>query len=196
MDNESWDNESRLFLYAFLSRIFSDVLSLKAVLDLQANTSLLEMLSQETLAWMTQTEQDVLVEELNVDYTTLFIMNAAPIESAVLDAKNEVLVGLENPVMNFYFTHGYDINLNQTKIVAPDHLAIELGFMQNLVMRGETMVQKQFMEEHLLPWVVPYLVGTKEAASTPFYRDFCDFAAEFLIADYEAILSVCDAYGA
>lgn len=189
------DNESRLFIYAFLSRVFSDILDSKAIRDLRGNPELLAMIGDATGFWVNGHTDDELLEALNIDYSTLFIMNAVPIESAVLDAKNEVLVGLENPVMNFYFTHGYEINLNLTKLVAPDHLAIELGFMQNLVMRGETMAQKEFMEKHLMQWAPIYLLGVKANAETPFYRDFCDFAAEFLISDYAHIVEVCDTYG-
>ena len=126
---------------------------------------------------------------MNEEYTSLFILNAQPVESFVLDAKNETLVGLQNPVMAFYFKHGFEVNMDQTELMAPDHLSIELGFMQTLVHRGELKAQLEFLDEHLLAWVVPYMLGMKYMADSPFYRDVCDFMAEFLVADYDYLKS-------
>jgi hypothetical protein len=36
-----------------------------------------------------------------------------------------------------------------------------------------------------MKWVVPYMIGMKSMALTPFYRDLCDFMVEFIVADYE-----------
>lgn len=184
------EKQTRILIYAFLSRIFSTEVDAKTLRDLKENRQLLEILGKDVVDWLAFKSDDEVLEELAIDFSTLFLMNAVPIESAVLDAKNEVLVGLENPVMNFYFTNGYEINLNITKIVAPDHLAIELGFAQNLVSKDDTMTLKKFLDKHLMTWVPPYLIGVKEAASTPFYRAVCDFGAEFLVADYAAVSSM------
>ena len=78
--------------------------------------------------------------------------------------------------------------MNQTAIMAPDHLGIEFGFMQMLTFRDERAAQLKFMSEHLLPWVIPYMQGMKSMASSPFYSDFCDFVIEFLSSDYETIV--------
>jgi len=128
-----------------------------------------------------------ILDELNTDFTSMFILNTQPVESFVLDAKNESLVGLQNPVMAFYFNHGYEVNMDQTTIVAPDHLSIEFAFMQSLIYRDESEPQKEFMKEHLISWVIPYMLGMKSMAQTPFYKDMCDFIVEFLAADYEML---------
>ena len=184
------DKQTRILIYAFLSRLFATEIDAKSLRDLRANTPLLELLGSECKNWLSLKSDEEILEELAVDFSTLFLMNAVPIESAVLDAKNEVLVGLENPVMNFYFTNGYEINLNITKIVAPDHLAIELGFAQNLVAKDDYATLQKFFEKHLMAWVPPYLIGVKHAAMTPFYRAVCDFGAEFLVADYGYVTSM------
>jgi TorA maturation chaperone TorD len=69
--------------------------------------------------------------------------------------------------------------------MAPDHLGIELAFMQTLIYRNEMQPQSKFLEDHIIPWVVPYMMGMRSMADTPFYRDICDFAVEFLSADFE-----------
>lgn len=188
------NNEYRLYIYAFLSRVMSDIPDRRFIHDLKNNESLLEIIGEETKNWVQGNDEEKLYEELNIDYTSMFILNTQPVESFVLDAKNETLVGLQNPVMAFYFTHGFEVNMDQTQIMAPDHLSIEFAFMQTLVYRNETAPQLEFLDQHIFPWVVPYMMGMKNMADTPFYRDLCDFIVEFLSADYE-YLSVGGANG-
>jgi TorA maturation chaperone TorD len=178
------NEEYRLYIYAFLSRVMSNIPDRRFIEDLRNNADLLEMIGEETAAWFAEAEDAAIEEALNADYTSMFIINTQPIESFVLDAKSESLVGLQNPVMAFYFNHGFEVNMNQTEIVAPDHLSIELAFMQTLVYREERKPQFEFLDAHLVPWAVPYLMGMKSMAETPFYRDICDFMTEFLVADY------------
>lgn len=179
------NNEYRLYIYAFLSRVMSDIPDRRFIDDLRNNDALLEIIGEETQNWIKNNDTDTLYEAMNVDFSSLFILNTQPVESFVLDAKNETLVGLQNPVMAFYFTHGFELNMDQTELMAPDHLSIEFAFMQTLVYRNEILPQLRFLEEHLFPWVVPYMIGMKNMADTPFYRDMCDFIVEFLSADYE-----------
>lgn len=184
------NNDYRRTLYAFLSRVMSDIPDRRFITDLKNNQQLLEVIGEETQEWFNATPNEDLHEALNTDYTSMFLLNAQPVESFVLDAKNETLVGLQNPVMAFYFTHGFELNMDQTELMAPDHLSIELAFMQTLVHRNETRGQIQFMDEHLFMWVIPYMLGMKSMATTPFYRDICDFMVEFLCSDYEFLHQV------
>ena len=179
------NNEYRLYIYAFLSRVMSNIPDRRFITDLKNNESLLEIIGEETFEWVKNTDEDALYEAMNVDYSSMFILNTQPVESFVLDAKNETLVGLQNPVMAFYFTHGFEVNMDQTDIMAPDHLGIEFAFMQMLIYRNEMQPQIDFLDQHLFPWVVPYMMGMKSMAETPFYRDMCDFIVEFLSSDYE-----------
>jgi putative dimethyl sulfoxide reductase chaperone len=179
------NNEYRLYIYAFLSRVMSDIPDRRFINDLKNNESLLEIIGEETKEWVQATDSEELYEKLNIDFTSMYILNTQPVESFVLDAKNETLVGLQNPVMAFYFNHGFEVNMDQTQIMAPDHLGIEFAFMQTLVYRNEQKGQFEFLDQHLFPWVVPYMMGMKSMADTPFYRDMCDFIIEFLSADYE-----------
>jgi TorA maturation chaperone TorD len=182
------DSEYRRYVYAFLSRVMSDIPDTRFIADLRANTELLETIGEATEAWFEEHSDEELAVMLNTDYSSLFVLNTQPIESFVLDAKNETLVGLQNPVMAFYFNHGFEVNMNQTEIMAPDHLAIEFAFMQTLVHRQEMKAQRAFMDEHLMMWVIPYMLGMRSMAETPFYQEMCDFMIEFLSADYEFLM--------
>mgnify|MGYP000951970919 FL=1 len=179
------NHEYRLYIYAFLSRVMSDIPDRRFINDLKNNDSFLEIIGEETREWFASTDNETIYDALNTDFTSMFILNTQPVESFILDAKNETLVGLQNPVMAFYFTHGFEVNMDQTQIMAPDHLSIEFAFMQTLVYRNETAPQLEFLDQHLFAWVVPYMMGMKSMADTPFYRDICDFVVEFLSADYE-----------
>ena len=182
------DDKARRYIYAFLSRVFTEELDKKAIGDLKNNEGLLETIGEETARWFGVHDVESLAEALNVDYNSLFGINNHPIESAVMDSKNEILVGLQNPVMQFYFSHGYDLNLESSKLYVPDHAGIEFGFMQSLIGTGEKKSQVEFLHKHLLPWIVPFLVAVQSMAETPFYRELCDFTVEFLLSDYSQLI--------
>ncbi len=181
------DEKTRLYIYAFLSRIFTEELDDKALKDLAQNEALLSTIGEETLEWFANSDLKDLKEELNIDYNSLFVVHNHPIESSVMDSKNEILVGLQNPVMQFYFSRGYDLNLESSKLYVPDHAGIEFGFMQSLISQNDKKSQVEFLKNHLLQWIVPFLVAVKPMAQTPFYRDLCDFTVEFLLSDYSQL---------
>lgn len=181
------DNKIRAYIFAFLSRIFSSHIEKKLLNEIQANEELLKTIGDNAFDYLMQKDEERLLAELNVAFHSLFVTNNHPIESAVIDAKNEILVGLQNPVMQFYFNHGYDLNLAASSLHVPDHLAIEFGFMQNLVLQNDKMAQLKFYEEHLMIWVPPYLISTKEMSDNPFYSDLFDFAIDFMFEDYSSL---------
>jgi len=180
--------KQRATMYAFLSRMFADILDEKLLLELRGDDAILEMLLGNDKKWFMQTPLDALEESLNIDFTSLFLMNSAPIESSVMEDKDEVMVGLQNPVMQFYFEHGYELSLQRSHIQTPDHLSIECAFMQNLILKNEKNAQIAFLEKHLLTWAPAYLLGIENMAQTPFYSALCDFSAEFLVADFEQLI--------
>ncbi len=181
------DNKIRAYIYAFLSRIFSSQINKKLLNELQSNTELLQTIGSEAMNYLQGKNEENLLEELNVAFHSLFVMNNHPIESAAMDAKNEILVGLQNPVMQFYVNHGYDLNLAASSLHVPDHIAIEFGFMQNLILQQDKTAQIKFYREHLLVWVPPYLLAIKEMSDNPFYKDLCDFCIDFMLDDYSNI---------
>lgn len=179
------NDSARKNLYALLSRLFSKELDSEAVTELKAQNDLLENIGEASAKWFADTPEKTLIDALNVDFTSLFLLYAPPIEAAIRDNSKEIPVGLENPVMQFYRRHGFGINMNQTHLNAPDHLSIELGFMEALIGNGENEAEQAFLADHLLMWAPSYLLAQSEAADTPFYRDLCEFATEFLLADYQ-----------
>lgn len=183
------DKQYRTYLYAFLSRVFSNALDETYLKELQQKDELLSLLGEKSFNWFKTTSLETIAEELNIDYSSIFLMNAKPIESSILDAKDEILVGLQNPVMQFYFNHNYELNLAASHLQTPDHISIEFAFMQNLIAKNEILTQKEFLKAHLLKWAVPYFLGVKQMAKTPFYKDLSDFTIEFLASDYDFLVN-------
>ncbi|BCD63110.1 hypothetical protein NitYY0826_C2000 [Nitratiruptor sp. YY08-26] len=181
------DNKARAFVYAFLSRVFEKELGKKEIEDLKKSPDLLAAIGEETKNYFNATDTQEIEEALNIDFNSLFVINSQPVESLVIDSTGEILVGLQNPVMFFYFENGYEIDMNRTEILAPDHLAIEFGFMQNLAYRDEDKTALKFLQNHLLQWVPPYLLAMQKVAQTPFYKDICDFTIDYLFNDYELL---------
>ena len=177
-------NESRLFTYAFLSRVFADILDLKAITQLRENREFLGLLGQGSVDYFDAKTNEEIKEETNVDFTSVFIVHTHPVESAIFDNSKDIVTGMENPVMQFYIDHGYEVNMNQTHIMAPDHMAVEIGFMQNLVMQNDLKTQKRFIREHILNWIPPFLIACEAMLETPLYKDLCNFATEFFVSDY------------
>jgi putative dimethyl sulfoxide reductase chaperone len=91
------NNEYRLYIYAFLSRVMSDIPDRRFINDLKNNESLLEIIGEETKEWILSNDIEDCRRQLNIDYTSMYILNTQPVESFVLDAKNETLVGLAKP---------------------------------------------------------------------------------------------------
>jgi TorA maturation chaperone TorD len=174
-------------IYATLSRLFSDILDIQTVTDIKNNISLLELLGENSQNYFNSKNINELIEELNIDFSSMFLLNTQPIESFILDAKQETLVGLQNPVMEFYFRHGFEIDMNQTDILSPDHISIEFGFLQTLAFRGESKTAKEFLDKHLIRWVVPYLLGMRIMATTPFFQDLFSFTIEFILLERERL---------
>lgn len=183
------DKQTRIFIYAFLSTIFSNPADKQLIEDIKNNEELLTMIGNNAFEYFKSKDIDTIYEELDIDFSSIFLMYNQPIESAVLDSKDEVLVGLQNPVMQFYFQNGYEINMSLTHIQTPDHISIELSFMQNLIAKDDISKQEQFLSSHILEWVPQYLIGCKDMANTLFYKDLFDFCVEFLIADYDMLVS-------
>lgn len=172
------------YWYAFLSSTFSKTLDENIVADFLNSLDLLEMLDSVEFFQDTKKATDL----LNIDYTTTLIVNSPPIESYIKTIKDSAPTGLDNEAVMFYNKHGFNFALNKSELNAPDHLAIELGFMQALCLQENSEeVQKQFLKERLLPWAIPYLIGIKSSFETPFYRNICDMSVEFLLSHYEEL---------
>ncbi|RUM50514.1 MAG: hypothetical protein DSY47_01490 [Hydrogenothermus sp.] len=200
--------QARINMYGLLSRLFIEEVDPFTLAKIKENEDLLELFPN-TREWDKFWEKDVmkLVEEdLNVDFTTIFILNVYPYESVFVNDEGHINPTITNPTLIFYRDNGYSIDLNKTRALSPDHIGVELEFMMNLVqeelnalaredekeVERVRKIQKKFLEEHLANWGLPYLLAVKDIAETPFYYDVADATLEFLMSDLEHISNLLE----
>jgi TorA maturation chaperone TorD len=209
MDDKIRENQGRINMYAFISRLLIEEVDENLLEKIKNNPDLLELFpnTKEWQTFKTKSTKELIDEDLNVDYTTVFILNVYPYESVFINDEGHINPTPTNPTLQFYLEHGYEIDLNKTRVLSPDHIAVELEFMITLIQEqlkaysmndqeGEKKalnLQKEFMENHILQWAPIYLMAARDMSETPFYYDVCQMALDFIITDYEYILEQLEA---
>jgi TorA maturation chaperone TorD len=209
MDDKIQENQGRINMYAFISRLLIEEVDENLLEKIKNNPDLLELFpnTKEWQTFKTKSTKELIDEDLNVDYTTVFILNAYPYESVFMNDEGHINPTPTNPTLQFYLEHGYEIDLNKTRVLSPDHIAVELEFMITLIQEqlkaysmndqeGEKKalnLQKEFMENHILQWAPIYLMAARDMSETPFYYDVCQMALDFIMTDYEYILEQLEA---
>jgi TorA maturation chaperone TorD len=209
MDDKIQENQGRINMYAFISRLLIEEVDENLIEKIKNNPDLLELFpnTKEWQTFKTKSTKELIDEDLNVDYTTVFILNAYPYESVFMNDEGHINPTPTNPTLQFYLEHGYEIDLNKTRVLSPDHIAVELEFMITLIQEqlkaysmndqeGEKKalnLQKEFMENHILQWAPIYLMAARDMSETPFYYDVCQMALDFIMTDYEYILEQLEA---
>ena len=204
MDDKIQENQGRINMYAFISRLLIEEVDENILEKIKNNPDLLELFpnTKEWESFKTKSTKELIDEDLNVDYTTVFILNAYPYESVFMNDEGHINPTPTNPTLQFYLEHGYEIDLNKTQVLSSDHIAVELEFMITLIQEqlkaysmndqeGEKKalnLQKEFMENHILQWAPIYLMAARDMSETPFYYDVCQMALDFIMTDYEYIL--------
>jgi len=209
MDDKIQENQGRINMYAFISRLLIEEVNENILEKIKNNPDLLELFpnTKEWESFKIKSTKELIDQDLNVDYTTVFILNAYPYESVFMNDEGHINPTPTNPTLQFYLEHGYEIDLNKTRVLSPDHIAVELEFMITLIQEqlkaysmndqeGEKKalnLQKEFIENHILQWAPIYLMAARDMSETPFYYDVCQMALDFIMTDYEYILEQLEA---
>ncbi|MBK3332596.1 molecular chaperone TorD family protein [Persephonella atlantica] len=203
MEEKMQEVQARINMYGLLSRLFIEEIDVDTLKKIKENPDMLDLFPK-TKQWKQFFEkepQKLIEEELNVDFTTVFLLNVYPYESVFMNDEGYIDPSITNPALIFYREHGYSIDLNKTRALSPDHIAVEMEFMMTLAkeelealkqddtqkVKNLKEIQKKFLEEHLANWGVVYLLSAKDMAETPFYQDVCELALEFILSDYELL---------
>ncbi len=204
MDEKIQENQARINMYAFISRLLVEEVDEKLLENIKNNKEILELFPN-TKQWETfyqKSTKEIIDEDLNIDYTTIFILNVYPYESVFMNDEGYINPTPTNPTLQFYLENGYEVDLNKTRVLSPDHLALELEFIITLIqeqLKSYSMnnieeekryldLQRKFMENHILQWAPIYLMAARDMAETPFYYDVCQLSLEFIMSDYEYLL--------
>lgn len=188
------DALARASIYNFLAAVFGDP---PAADLLTTSIALLPDLPPATL------------EELSLAYTRLLIGPgkdyAPPYASIYLpptsDSKPQLWGQEAVAVEAIYLECGLEAAAGQPRV--PDHLALELQFMQHLCAReanargrGENeeaarwrQHQLIFLCDHLWPWLPRFVRRLMEVKAHPFYLAMADFMLEFIRSELEPCLT-------
>jgi len=137
------------------------------------------------------------MEELQVDYTRLFLNPtgplAAPYESAWIAGKDPMLFDeVIQSVLDSYRAGGYEVDEGFRDL--PDHIAAELEFLYALIFREARAVasgneaeraeaidlRRRFIEQHLGRWIGPFAAALRGGGETELYRALADLTERFI----------------
>jgi TorA maturation chaperone TorD len=195
---------SRSNVYGLLAAVFRAEPSAALLARLKAPqfANVLESLDLSLGDDFHDTSYEKLVEDLAVEYTSLFIgpgPHISPHESMNMEFENPMEATLWGPqtvkVKKFIEAAGLEYDGSFTGL--PDHLAAELEFMQRLATKEAEAwaepneefainilkIEKRFLDEHLSQWISRFCDKVMEKSEHPFYQVFAEVTKGFL--EYE-----------
>jgi TorA maturation chaperone TorD len=174
--------------------MYNDEYNERARLYKLFSTLVMKEPSEETLLQIREIFRmkfDETPNEIREDFASIFLrpdLHLSPHESLHNYPLGETprLWGLATEeVQAFYRSTG--LMLDEEADLIPDHLGVELLFMSYLIENDLTDHQKEFMEEHLLPWIPEYCDEVRKHAGTTFYRELAILLKEFVVSDNEQL---------
>ncbi len=147
---------------------------------------------------------DELVEELAIEYTRLFLgpgHHISPHESVhheLTDGRKWGTLWGDSTAEVKEFIESSGLELRPDANLIPDHISVELEFMQLLtkhevetIRRGDKEaiqachgMQRHFLEKHLSKWMPKFCGEVIERAENSFYRQIAEFAKSFVEFEY------------
>ena len=193
--------EHRSSIYGFLAAVYRQELTSELLQQMKAQQfqEVLSSLGVQLNNGFFQDSEKELLENLAIEYTRLFVgpgKHIPPYES-VHHKKEGVQSGqlwgeLTGEVKNIIEFSGLKYKSEYTGM--PDHISVELEFMQQVVRReaqawgaddDETARlcltnEKKFIDEHLCGWIPEFCEKVIEAAEMPFYREMARLTLSFI----------------
>ncbi|WP_324172596.1 molecular chaperone TorD family protein [Sulfurimonas sp.] len=196
--------KSRVNIYALMSRILLQELDIKTLNMIKKDENILEFFPtlKEWKQLRDIDENKLLQEYFNPDFVNLSVLHLIPYESFYVRDDQMVETGGANPVTDMYSAYNFMVDYEASRTVSSDHIGVELEFMHHLCLaelkaledKNESavkevqVVQKEFLNKHLLKWAPLYLINMKYEARTPLYYDAAEMTMEFLLSDNEYLV--------
>jgi len=197
--------KARTNIYALLSRILMQELDNDLLEQIKHDSVMLDFFPnlKEWKPLMTLDNRVLLEEHINPDFVNLSVLHLIPYETFYTRQDQMIETGGANPVTDMYSAYDFMVDFEAARVVAADHIGIELEFMHHLceaemkaaaendvdAARELRTVQYEFMTKHLLQWAPLYLLNMKFESRTPLYFDAADMALEFILSDNEYLTS-------
>jgi TorA maturation chaperone TorD len=209
MDRQKFSEmaHQRSNVYGLLSSIYSHEPDENFIRNFETSSSLpfgRGKMNGDKEFWAQSTEK--ICEDLAVEYTRLFLgpkNHIPPFESLYNFKKGDVrqIWGTATvEVKKIIESTGLSFRKDYEGI--PDHISIELEFMQKLVKNeGELWekekngsqllksikLEKKFIDEHLQVWIPGFCQKVIEAARFDFYRNVAELTKDFIVTEKEEV---------
>jgi len=191
----------RSIIYGFLAEVYRQELTSELLQQMKDHRfqEILSTLGIELTNGFFKKPEKELLENLAVEYAYLFLgpgKHISPHES-VHHQKEGVQSGqlwgeLTAEVKRIIESAGLEYKSEFTGM--PDHISIELEFMQHVVQRemqawkaddDKTALlclknEKEFVDQHLIPWIPDFCEKVIEASEMPFYREMARLTRSFI----------------
>jgi TorA maturation chaperone TorD len=201
--------DNRIALYALISRLMISEVDTDFIKSIEKNSAILDLFPNYK-DWDKRKEfsNKILKERyLDVDFTNLFLLHLVPYETFYTRDDQMIESGGENPLMNLYDALNFKVELNEARVISPDHIGVELEFMYMLCDALKKafdandeegvvellQVQQGFLKNHLLEWTPMFLINMKNESRTALYHDGAELALEFMLSDYEYVCEQLEA---
>jgi TorA maturation chaperone TorD len=158
-----------------------------------------------------QKPEEELLDELAVEYAGLFLGpggHISPHESVHHqrdDGQGGLLWG-ESTAEVKKFIESTGLSYNSEYEGLPDHISVELEFMQQLTLREEQAwrdededtaldclkTEKKFIEEHLVRWIPAFCDKVIKEAELPFYREMAALTKNFIEFERQEVEGYAD----
>ncbi len=192
-------------LYGFLAAIFREEAS-TPLLRRMKEPGLLQALEGAGVAFdqaIFDRPEDELVEDLAAEYTRLFIgpgSHIPPYSAIHLGGEGASLWGPSTTwVQRYIEAAGFEYRPDYREL--PDHIGVELEFMQVITAREAWALEEQnedkvldlrnieedFISEHLARWVPIFCERVMTKAELPFYREMAKLTKDFVLSETEAL---------
>ncbi|MBU2591365.1 MAG: molecular chaperone TorD family protein [Nitrospinae bacterium] len=143
-----------------------------------------------------------LLEDLVLEYTRLFIgpgKHISTYESVWCDQDGSLWGKSTSEVKRFIESSGLEYHADWTGL--PDHVGVELEFMQKMI-KAEALAwekedkemamsllqyEQKFMDEHIYKWIPPFCKKVAEEATLSFYKEIADLTGSFIEFDKKEI---------
>ncbi len=192
---------ARINIYALISRIMIGEIDEGLLKSIEEDENILSFFPTFK-DWKRRKEhssKDLIERYLNVDFTNLFLLHLIPYESFYMREDQMLETGGENPVQAIFNAFEFKVELDKARVMASDHIGVELEFMYELckaelkaleddnmeMAKQLSQLQYGFMKDHILEWAPMYLLNVKSEAGTAFYFDAADLGLEFMMSDFE-----------
>ncbi len=197
--------QSRINLYALLSRIMLQELDVEMLKMIKTDETMLDFFPtfKKWAPLNELDEQNLLEEILNPDFVNLSVLHLIPYETFYTRDDQMIETGGANPVTDIYSAYDFMVDYEVARTLSSDHIGVELEFMHHLAnaelqalkdgnenaVKELRETQHEFLNKHLLQWAPLYLINMKYEARTPLYFDGAEMALEFILSDNEYLTS-------